>query len=208
MFSPDAVPYDSEILRMGLPILGICYGIQLLNKEFGGTVEKKETREDGQFPILLDETCLLFKGLNNEEEALLTHGDCIFKPAEGFKVVAKSGDIIAAIANEKAKLYGVQFHPEVDLTPSGKAMLRNFLVEVAGLKCNFTMKSREVECCNYIRETVGEQKVLVSCPFTSFVFTDINRCSFCLSTFTFTDARLGWSRLDSLRCSFTQGFKA
>lgn len=109
----------------------------------------------------MDDTCPLFKGLNNEEEVLLTHGDCISEPAEGFKVVAKSGEIIAAIANEKSKLYGVQFHPEVDLTPSGKTMLQNFLTEIAGLQCNFTMKSREVECCKYIRDMVGNNKVLM-----------------------------------------------
>ena len=146
---------------MGLPILGICYGFQLLNKEFGGNVQRKDTREDGQFPIIVDESSPLFLGLNNEEEVLLTHGDSINKVADGFKVIAKSGDIIAGIANEKTKLYGVQFHPEVDLTPSGKHMLKNFLTQVAGLKCNFTMKSREAECCEYIRKTVGSSKVLM-----------------------------------------------
>ena len=161
VFAEDAVPFDSEIFRMGLPILGICYGFQLLNKEFGGNVQRKETREDGQFSIVVDETSPLFLGLNNEEEVLLTHGDSVNKVADGFKVIAKSGDIIAGIANEKLKLYGVQFHPEVDLTPSGRHMLKNFLTEVAGLKCNFTMKSREAECCEYIRKTVGSNKVLM-----------------------------------------------
>ena len=161
MFAEDALPYDSEIFRIGLPVLGICYGFQLLNKEFGGNVVKKDTREDGQFPVVIDETSALFRGLNNEEEVLLTHGDSINKVAEGFKVIARSGDIIAGIGNEKSKLYGVQFHPEVDLTPSGKHMLKNFLTGVSGLKCNFNLKSREEECCQYIRKTVGSNKVLM-----------------------------------------------
>ena len=161
MFAEDAPTYDAEVFRIGIPVLGICYGFQLLNKEFGGNVVRKETREDGQFPVILDESSPLFTGLNNEEEVLLTHGDSINKTADGFKVIAKSGDIIAGLANDKSKLYGVQFHPEVDLTPSGKSMIRNFLINICGLKCNFTMKSREEECCQYIRETVGSSKVLM-----------------------------------------------
>ena len=161
VFGEDAPSYDPEVFRIGLPLLGICYGFQLLNKEFGGNVIKKETREDGQFPVVIDESSPLFRGLNSEEEVLLTHGDSISKTADGFKVIAKSGDIIAGLANDKMKLYGVQFHPEVDLTPSGKHMLRNFLTEVCGLSCKFTMKSREEECCQYIRDTVGSSKVLM-----------------------------------------------
>lgn len=161
MFAEEAVPYDSEIFRMGLPILGICYGYQLMNKEFGGNVSKKDTREDGQFPVMIDDTVPLFQGLMKEEEVLLTHGDSINKLADGFKVIARSGDLIAGIGNEKSKLYGVQFHPEVDLTPCGKQILSNFLTRVSGLKCNFTMKSREEECCQYIRTVVGSSKVLM-----------------------------------------------
>lgn len=93
---------------------------------------------------------------------LLTHGDSIEKVAESFQIVAKSQNIVAAIANYKLRLYGVQFHPEVDLTPSGRTMLRNFLFDVAGLTGNFTMQNRETDCINYIKEAVGDSKVLVS----------------------------------------------
>lgn len=93
---------------------------------------------------------------------LLTHGDSIEKVADSFQVVAKSQNVVAAIANYKLRLYGVQFHPEVDLTPAGKTMLRNFLFDVAGLTGNFTMQSREVDCINHIKEMIGGSKVLVS----------------------------------------------
>ncbi|CAH1256849.1 GMPS [Branchiostoma lanceolatum] len=157
----DAPSYDPGIFSMGLPVLGICYGMQMLNSTFGGSVQGNTGREDGQFTITVESSALPFKGLKKEQKVLLTHGDSIDKVADGFKVIAKSGNIVAAIADEKRRLYGVQFHPEVDLTENGQQMLKNFLIQACGCHGTYTMNCRETSCIQEIREAVGKHKVLV-----------------------------------------------
>ena len=133
VYAADAPSYDPAIFDLPVPLLGICYGLQLLNHTLGGTVERKARREDGAFDISVEGNCKLFEGLGATSTVLLTHGDSVDKVPPGFRVVARSGELIAGIENAEKRQYGVQFHPEVDLSVDGTKMLRNFLYGVCGL---------------------------------------------------------------------------
>nr|CAH8838845.1 unnamed protein product [Trichobilharzia regenti] len=165
--SPDSVCQpmssmcDPKLFDAKIPVLGICYGMQLMNKFFGGQVIEGDTREDGVFSVDCDTTSPLFKGLSKQEHVLFTHGDHCVTVASGFKVIAKSGSIIAGIANDEKRLYGVQFHPEVDLSACGAQILRNFLFGVCDLKGDFKMNDRVEICTAKIREAVGQNKILI-----------------------------------------------
>lgn len=162
VYSDDAPYYDPNIFKTKIPILGICYGMQIINKEFGGTVNKNDVREDGQQNIEIETSCPLFNRLSRTQSVLLTHGDSVEKLGEMLKVGGYSSNkLVTAIYNEVEKIYGVQFHPEVDLTTNGKQMLSNFLYDICGITPNFTMGSRKEECVKYIKEKVGTNKVLM-----------------------------------------------
>lgn len=161
VWSDTALSYQRGIFDLGVPILGICYGMQLINQHFGGVVAPGVKTEFGEERIWLDVSCLLFDGLTTEEMVLMSHGDSVKRLAPAFEVVGKSGDVIAAIANPKRKVYGVQFHPEVDLTEHGKEMLDNFLRKICGFRCDYTLEDRIQTSIRYIQEKVGEEKVLV-----------------------------------------------
>lgn len=111
----NPVFYDPKLFDCGLPILGICYGLQMLNKERGGTIVRQATREDGQFEVELDVTeSPLFKNMKKTENVLLTHGDSIEKLGENLLVIGKSESFIVACADREKPIYGLQFHPEVN----------------------------------------------------------------------------------------------
>lgn len=100
--------------------------------------------------------------MEKDQDVLLTHGDSITQTGDRLKTIAlSSSQVIAAIANTDLRIYGVQFHPEVDITTNGQQMLSNFLVDIAGVEPNFTMECRQESCIKYIQESVGSSKVLV-----------------------------------------------
>lgn len=161
VYGEDSPKVDEEVFKMGIPILGICYGAQLISHIFGGNVKSATVREYGKTNIYLDATSNLFKGIDEENTCWMSHTDHISIPPEGFKVIGKSLNCpIAALGDEKRKLYGVQFHPEVEHTPFGKLMLRNFLFDICNLKGDFNMASFAVERIKEIKELVGDKKVI------------------------------------------------
>lgn len=161
VYDSDAPSYDPAIFGLDIPILGICYGMQLIAQEAGGRVERGRRREDGPCVISADPTSPLFEGLDTKQTVLMSHGDSVTELPVGFRAIADSNGIVAAIENPTKRLYGVQFHPEVDLTENGKVILRNFLFRIAEFSGDYTIENREEAAIAYIKETVGDNEVLV-----------------------------------------------
>lgn len=161
VYGKQAPKYDQKLIKLNKPILGICYGMQLLVYASRGTIEKKSKREDGLCQIKIDPRCPLFTGLKKKQVVLMSHGDSVAKLSKEYQIVADSAGLIAAIACPSRKHYGVQFHPEVDLTENGRQILSNFLFKIANLKANFTIENREEKAITYIQESVGEGQVLL-----------------------------------------------
>ena len=167
---PDSVYKENSyhpavgIFELGIPILGICYGCQLLTYHLGGMVTAAENeREYGKTLTFYDASCLLFDGLDEESVSWMSHGDYMKKVPVGFRLVAHSEKCPnVAICDEKRKFYGVQFHPEVNHTENGNVMIRNFLYKVCGAVGDWTMEGYMQRCIGEIRNKVGEDKVLLA----------------------------------------------
>jgi len=161
VYGENAPEYDPDLFTLKIPVLGICYGMQLMNFVLGGTVLKKSIREDGPSAIEVETGSLLFAGLEKHQQVLMTHGDSIDEVASSFSVNAMSGELIAGIEDSVRKFYGVQFHPEVDLTENGVRILSNFLFKIAHLDASYTMEDRELKAIKYIQEKIGQNYALV-----------------------------------------------
>lgn len=161
VYDDDAFKVDEEIFNLGLPILGICYGMQLTAKYFKGEILSSPKREYGKMNILIEDKSLLFKDLYDEEEVWMSHSDHVAKIPQGFKLLAKSQNgLVASIANEEKKIYCVQFHPEVRHTVNGNKMLHNFVFEICHANNNWSMKNYLDMQIEQIRKTVKDKKVL------------------------------------------------
>jgi GMP synthase (glutamine-hydrolysing) len=152
---------DKKIFSLEIPTLGICYGAQLMAKFLGGKVSPARRREYGRAELLIKSKQPLFKGLKQKEKIWMSHGDRIIKVPRGFKIIASTlNSPIAAMENKPKKLYGVQFHPEVVHTPKGKRILKNFVVDIAGCRPTWSMKSFVKETIKNLREEIGNEKVV------------------------------------------------
>lgn len=161
VYGEGAPTVDPEIYRLNIPILGICYGMQLMAQQLGGIVRPAEGREYGKTPLFILNRDRLFAGLNETEICWMSHGDFVAKAPEGFLVTAKTEYTpIAAMENRERNLYAVQFHPEVVHTPKGKEILKNFLYNICGLTPDWTMESFAQRAIREIKEQVGEEKVV------------------------------------------------
>ena len=161
VYAPDAPQCDAGLFALGVPVLGICYGMQLMAFQLGGEVTPTERKEFGRAEIHVVADDPLFEGLDRELVGWMSHGDHVLAPPPGFEVTARTSTTpVAAMRDATRKLHGVQFHPEVAHTPWGMAVLRNFLVRVAGCDASWTMASFVDGALDSIRETVGESHVV------------------------------------------------
>lgn len=153
---------NKAVFDLGIPVLGICYGMQFMIGALGGTVKRADKREYGFAALFIKNHMDLFNGVNKKTKCWMSHGDSIVKLPRGFKTTASTENTnIAATVNSKKSLYGLQFHPEVHHTSQGKKMLRNFIFQVCGCKRTWTMKSFAKDSINQIKETVKDKKVIL-----------------------------------------------
>ncbi|MDD4802870.1 MAG: glutamine-hydrolyzing GMP synthase [Syntrophomonas sp.] len=157
----DAPAGDPRIYTMGIPVLGICYGMQLIAYQLGGKVKGSELREYGRTQLNVLADGLLFKGISKQTQVWMSHGDSIDVVPPGFSIAAITDNCTAAaMSNTDSQLYGVQFHPEVRHTLEGQQILRNFLFEICGLKGDWDLSDYIEEMIQSIRNRVGDKKVL------------------------------------------------
>ena len=147
---------DPGMLELGIPVLGICYGLQLIVHQLGGTVEPAARREYGHARVELVEETALFRGLPREIEVWMSHGDEALRLPEGFRKTASTANALAGIANEERRVWAVQFHPEVAHTRQGLELLRNFAVGICGAEANWTPEHFIQTTVERIRAQVGD----------------------------------------------------
>lgn len=160
VYGKNAVLYKKELFELGIPILGICYGAQLMSHILGGQVEAGAS-EYGKVEVLLDSSSRLFEGIQPKETCWMSHTDYIKQIPVDFKITGKTQNCpVAALENAARKLYAVQFHPEVLHTPSGSQMIRNFLYNICGCSGDWTMSSFTRRTVKELKEKIGNKKVL------------------------------------------------
>ena len=162
-YEPDSPTYTKELFELGIPVLGLCYGAQLMMHVLGGKVEKAPVREYGKTEVFVDTTSPLFGDVSEKTICWMSHFDYISKVAPGFSIAAHTADCpVAAAENREKKLFAIQFHPEVLHTQEGTKMLHNFVRGVCGCAGTWRMDHFVEHTIEAIREKVGDGKVLLA----------------------------------------------
>ncbi|MBS4210362.1 glutamine-hydrolyzing GMP synthase [Bacillus sp. FJAT-50079] len=211
VYADDAFRCDERLFDLGVPVLGICYGMQLMTTHFGGEVERAKDREYGKATMTINEDSVLFSETPNEQVVWMSHGDLVKEAPEGFVVNATSATCpVAAMSNEEKQLYAVQFHPEVQHSAYGNDILKNFVFHVCKCEGNWTMENfAEMEMAK-IRDIVGDRKVLCALSGgvdSSVVAVLIHKAIGDQLTCIFVDhGLLRKGEAESVMKTFTEGF--
>ena len=162
IYEPDSPSIDTSIFDLGIPVLGICYGMHFMVHALGGTIKRAEKREYGFAELIVKEEKPLFTDMEPKFQCWMSHGDSAKELPRGFVVTASTGNTdIAAIADHTKKFYGLQLHPEVEHSVNGSLMIRHFLFDVCGCEKNWTMKSFSDGAIAQIKGAVGDKKVIM-----------------------------------------------
>jgi GMP synthase (glutamine-hydrolysing) len=162
IYEKSSPKMDPDVFKLGIPVLGICYGMQFMLSALGGIVRRAGRREYGFAELNILRPTGVFSGIQKQTPCWMSHGDSIQRLPAGFTISASTENTrVAAATHRNRKLIGVQFHPEVAHTPRGKKMLRNFLFEVCACKRSWSMKSFAKDTIEDIRQTVGDKKVIL-----------------------------------------------
>jgi len=159
VYEAGAPACDPRVFDLGIPVLGVCYGMQLIAKELGGKVEPSTHREYGSREIQSTGSSCLLDGM---KRVWMSHGDLILEPPSGFSVTARSNTAMAAMENPSRKIFGIQFHPEVTHTDNGTALYRRFIFDICGCQGSWTIGSFIDRAIERIRERVGDGRAIVA----------------------------------------------
>lgn len=161
VYGEDAPKCDSEIFNLGIPILGICYGMQLMTHTLGGKVAKADKREYGTTNVYIDNTSSLFSNFEDSNIFLMSHTDFVQSLPTGFKNIGHTETCPnAAMENIEKHFYGIQFHPEVNNSENGTLVIKNFLYNICNCSGDWTMSSFAQESIKYLKEKIGDKKAL------------------------------------------------
>jgi len=163
VYQSNKVKFNKNLLFAKIPVLGICFGHQVISKEMGGKVKQSKSREFGLAKVIKIKNSTLTKNffLNNKNNVWMSHADEVIKLPKNFKVIAKTNNSkFCIIENSKDKLYGIQFHPEVTHTNRGKIILKNFVFDICKIKKNWSPKDQKAKLIKEVRNKVGNSKVI------------------------------------------------